>query len=98
MAYNLKILPSAEFDIDEAIQYYSKISESVLENFNTRLDEALLRIETNPFFQKRFKNIHALPLKKFSYIIFFEIFEEIKTVYILSVFCTHQNPKNIPKI
>lgn len=96
MAYNLKILPSAENDIEEATKYYSEISDSVFEHFNDRLDEAFLRIETNPFFQKRFKNIRALPLKKFPYIIFFEIFEEIKKVYIISVFCTHQNPEKYP--
>lgn len=96
MAYNLKILPSAENDIDEATKCYSEILDSVFEHFNDRLDEAFLRIETNPFFQKRFKNIRALPLKKFPYIIFFEIFEEIKKVYIISVFCTHQNPEKYP--
>ena len=96
MAFELKILPSAEFDIDEATKFYSEISFSVLEHFNDRLDKAFLRLEINPFFQKRYRNVRGLPLIKFPYIVFFEVLEETKTVYIISVFCTEQDPKKYP--
>ena len=94
MAFKLKFLPTAEFNIEEATDFYAEISLRVLKNFNKKLDEAFLRIENNTFFQRKYKNVRALPLKKFPYIIFYEIDDEI--IYILSVFCTHQNPQKYP--
>ncbi|MBD3904266.1 type II toxin-antitoxin system RelE/ParE family toxin [Chryseobacterium sp. Ch-15] len=96
MDFSFKFLPIAEENIEDAIDYYATISLTVLKNFNKQLDFSISRIVTNPYFQKRFKNVRALPIKKFPYIIFYEVNEEEKMIYILSVFCTHQNPEKYP--
>lgn len=96
MDFNYKFLPTAEKDIEEATKYYADISVKVLKNFNKQLDLAIDRIITNPYFQKRHRNVRALTVKKFPYIIFYEISEDEKMIYILSVFCTHQNPEKYP--
>ncbi|WP_175443619.1 hypothetical protein [Chryseobacterium taeanense] len=52
-------MPTAEKDIEEAIDYYADISVRVLKNFNKQLDLAIDRIITNPYFQKRHRNVRA---------------------------------------
>ncbi|WP_449389015.1 type II toxin-antitoxin system RelE/ParE family toxin [Chryseobacterium lineare] len=96
MDFNFKFLPIAEENIEEATDYYAKISLKVLKDFNKQLDLSISRIITNPYFQKRFKSVRAFPVKKFPYIIFYEVNENEKMIYILSVFCTHQTPEKYP--
>lgn len=96
MAYKLTVLPDALNEIADATAYYFNISEKVALKFNKRLDEGFDKLELNPNFQKRYRNVRMLPVKKFPYIIIFEINEEAKEVLILSVFCTHQNPEKYP--
>ena len=96
MAFNLKFLPTAENNIEEATDYYANISSKVFNHFNKSLDKALLRIESNPFFQKKYGNVRSLPVKNFPYIIFYEVDEDEGIIYILSVFCTHQNLEKYP--
>lgn len=96
MDYDMKFLLSAELDIENATDYYANISVRVLKSFNRRLDEALLKISINPFFQRKYGDVRFLTLKKFPYIVLYEVDEEIKTIYILSVFNTNQNPEKYP--
>lgn len=96
MEFSFKFLPIAEENIEDATAYYAEISMKVLKSFNKQLDLSISRILINPFFQKRYKNVRAFPLKKFPYIIFYEVDENEKMIYILSVFCTHQNPVKYP--
>lgn len=96
MDFSFKFLPNAEENIEDATDYYAGISMKVLRNFNRQLDLSINRILINPYFQKRYKDVRAFPLKKFPYIIFYEVDEEEKMIYILSVFCTHQNPEKYP--
>lgn len=96
MEFSFKFLPIAEENIADATDYYAGISMKVLKSFNKQLDLSISRILINPYFQKRYKDVRALPLRKFPYIIFYEVNEEEKIIYILSVFCTHQNPEKHP--
>lgn len=96
MAFNLKFLPTAENNIEEATDYYANISSRVFNHFNESLDQTLLRIELNPFFQKKYGNVRSLRVKNFPYIIFYEVDENEEIIYVLSVFCTHQNPEKYP--
>ncbi|ALR32291.1 MULTISPECIES: type II toxin-antitoxin system RelE/ParE family toxin [Chryseobacterium] len=96
MDFNFKFLPLAEENIEEATDYYASISLKVLKNFNNQFDASINKIINNPYFQKRFKQVRALPVKKFPYIIFYEVDDKEKIIYILSVFCTHQNPEKYP--
>lgn len=52
MAFELKFLPTAENNSEEATEYYSNISFEVLKHFNDNLDKAFLRIEFSPYFSK----------------------------------------------
>lgn len=96
MAFDFRFSSLADKNIEDATDYYAQISVKILKNFNKQLDFSISRIITNPYFQKRFKSVRAFPVKKFPYIIFYEVSEEEKMIYILSVFCTHQNPEKYP--
>lgn len=96
MSYNLVILDKAQEEINEAYEYYLEISFSVMNSFDKQLEKVYQSLEINPFFQFRYKKLRALPFKSFPYMVFFDIDEEEKTVYIYSVFNTNQNPEKYP--
>ncbi|AGC75205.1 ParE-like toxin of type II ParDE toxin-antitoxin system [Nonlabens dokdonensis] len=92
MGFKLTISPLANLDLANAYKYYSEISIKILEDFDTEIEIAYQLLETNPFFQVRYKNVRGLPLKKFPFIIFYTLDEKSQTVEIRSVFNTHQDP------
>lgn len=96
MSYNLVILDSAQEELGKAYQYYAEISTSVLQSFDYQLEQVYQSLETNPFYQFRYKDLRAIPFKSFPYMLFFSIDKQEKTVYIYSVFNTHQNPDKYP--
>lgn len=98
MVYEIAILPRAVDEIAEAFDYYESISKSVLKAFYNELNQVYESLELNPFYQIRYKNLRAVPLKKFPYLVFFDIDTEIKKVYIYSVFNTYLNPEKYPNI
>lgn len=73
MDFDFRFSSLAEKNIENATDYYAHISVKVLKNFNKQLDFSISRIITNPYFQKRFKSVRAFPIKKFPYIIFYEV-------------------------
>ena len=96
MAFQLKIEPQALDEVNEAFEYYSKISVIIGEKFNKALNNALDTLEINPFFQIKYKTIRSLPLTAFPYIILYAIKEN--TILIYSVFHTAQNPGKYPNV
>jgi len=96
MAYKIKILDRAQEEINDAYLYYSKFSFSALKHFNDELDEVYSRLEQNPKFQIRYKNLRALPFKSLPFLVFFSIDEAEKIVKIYSILNTYQNPKKYP--
>lgn len=61
MVFNFKFLSIAEENIEEATEYYANISLKVLKSFNKQLDLSISRIVTNPYFQKKYRDIKAFP-------------------------------------
>jgi len=96
MAFEIFHYPEANEDILEAVNYYKTISKSTALNFKQQLAKAYDQLERNPFFQIRYDDVRVLPLKKFPYIILFHRDKIQKFMYVISVFCTHQNPEKYP--
>ena len=65
--------------------------------FYKTLEDHIEIIAKAPFFQVRYKDYHALPIRKFPFILLYFINEETKTVFIMSVFNTFLNPRKYPK-
>jgi mRNA-degrading endonuclease RelE of RelBE toxin-antitoxin system len=95
MAFKLIIEPEAQKEIDKAFDYYKSVSDdmNVLINLYDEIENAYVTLKTNPFFQIRSKHYRALPLKKYPYLIFFEVLEKERIVKVLSFFNTPQDHK-----
>ncbi|MGE8340682.1 MAG: type II toxin-antitoxin system RelE/ParE family toxin [Flavobacterium sp.] len=96
MIFEVVIEPRALVDIQDAIDYYESKQIGLGEYFYQVIDEHLDTISRNPFFEIRYKDYRGLPTKKFPFIIFYFLDEEIKKVFVLSVFNTSLNPSKYP--
>lgn len=96
MVFKIKILKIAEFEIDESIEFYEGKRKGLGKQFFIYLKSYYTILKTNPeLFQiKKEPFFRELPLKKFPFIIVFEIFND--EVFIHSVFHTSRNPLNKP--
>ncbi len=97
MIFKIIFTPDAEQDIQNASDYYfTRVSQKVGQLFFEDLRSSLDSIEHNPYYQKRIKNFRTLPLKRFPYILFFELIEERALVRVVALFNTYQTPEKYP--
>src|SRR5690606_9496321 len=75
MAYRIIVSPRAQKEIENAIDYYVLYSANAPANFITKLKEAYSTLETNPFFEIRYKNVRILKIKKFPHSLYFVLNE-----------------------
>ena len=95
MDFKIKVLPRAKFEIDEALVWYAfrnlELRNELLNEINLIFEYLLL----DPFiFKKTKKNYRQAPLKRFPYLIIYQIIEN--KILIQSIFNTHQNPSKKP--
>ena len=98
MAYNIIVSPRAQQEIEDAIDYYSLHSADAPSIFISSLRDAYRVLSQNPFYRIRYKNIRAVKLSKFPYVLYFIINEKLNTVRVLSCFHSKRNPENRPRI
>ena len=96
MAFKINISATATRNIDNAVEYYKNVYPSSAKNFKKKLLEGFNVLKNNPYFLVKYGEVRAFPVKKFPYLLLFDIDEKDKIVNILSVFCTHQNPEKYP--
>jgi plasmid stabilization system protein ParE len=93
MAFRILITSTAIQDLDEAYEWYNQKSEGLESKFALDLQESFQKIAIYPeAFAKRYKNVRGKLLKKFPYLVMYEIDYELNVVRILRVFNTYQNP------
>jgi addiction module RelE/StbE family toxin len=97
MSFTVVIEKKALKDVQKAIDYYDEQITGLGEKFNTTINKHISIIANNPFYQLRYKDYRALPIKKFPYLILFYIHENFNTVYITAIFHTKQNTNKLPK-
>lgn len=97
MNYNVKLVADAKNDFAEAHTYYLKISPKVAASFSIEVKSAIEHLEINPFYEIRAQNFRSIPLKKFPYLIFFDVDETRKEVKIVAIFNTNQSTEKYPK-
>ncbi|MBX3255561.1 MAG: type II toxin-antitoxin system RelE/ParE family toxin [Chitinophagaceae bacterium] len=96
MAYKIIVSPRVQKEIENAIDYYALYSVDAPLNFITALKEAYATLETNPFYRIRYKNIRAVRIRKFPYLLYFIISDDNNTVRVLSCFHNKRNPNKRP--
>ena len=97
MSFAVVIEKRALKDAQKAIDYYDEQLIGLGEKFNITINKHISTLANNPFYQLRYKDYRALPIKKFPYLILFYIDETYDTIYIVAVFHTKQNTNKLPK-
>ncbi|NCO64441.1 MAG: hypothetical protein COZ75_09800 [Flavobacteriaceae bacterium CG_4_8_14_3_um_filter_34_10] len=97
MVFKVQVLLQAQREIDEAIAYYEEISPSIPKKFIEELSSTYHTLSKNPYYQKRYLNFRGLPLKRFPFILFFDLNETQQIIKIISCFHSSKNPTNYPK-
>ncbi|TNF25448.1 MAG: type II toxin-antitoxin system RelE/ParE family toxin [Bacteroidetes bacterium] len=92
--FEVIITPIALGDVQDAVDYYDEQSVGLGEKFEAELNEFLIALEHNPFFQNRYETVRCLPLKKFPFMVHFSILEEKQLVVVHAVFHTSLNPES----
>ena len=97
MSFKIIVLDDAQLDIEQAYLFYKKhVSVSIAQLFKKDLQNAYKSLKVNPFYQFRDDKYRAMPLKKFPYLVFFDIEETSKEVKVIAVFNTNQNQEKYP--
>jgi toxin ParE1/3/4 len=96
MSFTVVIEKRALKDVQKAIDYYDEQQVGLGKKFKNDLDKHITAISKNPFYQLRYKDYRALPIKKFPYLILFYIHENSNTVFITAVFHSKQNTNKLP--
>jgi plasmid stabilization system protein ParE len=86
------ILPFAELDIRDSVNYYANKEEDLEKKYLKVINHAFLLISENPLSFPIVKHkIRKLAIKDFPFNIYY-VFEK-ETIYILAVFHTKRSPK-----
>ena len=96
MIFNIEISKLAYFELDEAVAFYESRKKGLGKEFMAYLKGYISILKTHPeLFPIKRKNIfRELPLKKFPFVIIYEIIENDVIIY--SFFHTSRNPNNKP--
>ena len=96
MVFKIVVSKLAESEIDESVQFYESRKTGLGKQFLVYFKGYLKILKTNPelFPIKKVFFYRELPLKKFPFIIIYEVFQDEVIIY--SVFHTSRNPTNKP--
>jgi len=94
MVFSLKINTSALNDLQDAIDWYEGKQLGLGKRFLTDFENALSRIQKNPYIFKLEDNYRNALLDVFPYLVIYEL--NSSEIIILGVFNTHQNPTKKP--
>jgi len=90
----IKLHPKAEEDLQEALEYYSTIDETLKNKFINNLDKTFNKILNSPnLYPYETKTSQKILMDKFPYIIIYEQYENI--IMILAIFHTSRNPLSL---
>lgn len=96
--YKAIITPIAKGHIADAAYYYKTVaSAKVALNLKKEIKAAIATLKQNPFFEIKHNNYRAINLKKFPYLLFYQIVEPSNTIFILALFQAQQDSSKLPK-
>jgi hypothetical protein len=90
--FKIIIQEEASQDIRDGAEWYNEQQSGLGKRFKLEVKSQINLLKTSPFFRIRYDNIRCLPLKKFPFMIHFEVDEVKKIVTIRAVFNTSRNP------
>ncbi len=92
----IRLSPFAEQDIDSSVEWYNSKRDNLGNEFAIEASEMFERIKENSLqFPKEYKEMQKATIKRFPYIIFFVVSNDI--AFIIGIFNTNRNPQTIQK-
>lgn len=90
--FTVIIEDDAKIDIADSYDWYSRISDTISNNFLNEIKKCIGYLEINPLqFRLAYKDFRQVPLKKYPFVILYKL--DNTTVKIYRVFPTRKNPK-----
>ncbi len=86
--------PVAKTDIQEGIAYYNSKVKGLGRKFHIEVKAAFKIIIQNPYFQVRYNEVRCLPLKKFPYMVHYQIHPELNAITVYAVIHASLNPED----
>jgi hypothetical protein len=90
--YTVFVEDRAANDIQNAIDYYDNQLVGLGYKFEKAVDNEFIALAKNPFYQIRYNDIRCKPIKKFLYLIHFQINESEKFVNVFAIINTNKDP------
>ena len=95
MKYRFIHRPAVGYDIEDAFDYYHRISPRLARQFLKRIREAQNHISKYPeSFEVKYKEVRTVLLKQFPYHIHYLVDEKRKLIIILAVVHAYRKPKD----
>jgi toxin ParE1/3/4 len=91
------ILPAAQDDITDAIEFYKKINAALAKRFYKATKSTVNDLKNMPMFQIKYDQIRLRIIRKFPYTIHYTVDESTHTIYIYGVRYASSDPKTWPK-
>ena len=96
--FKIIIQPEAKLDFEMALNYYKTVANSkVAKNLNLEIKSAIKTLKSNPYYELRNNDYRAINLKKFPYLLFYQIVEQSDAIFILALFQANQDTEKYPK-
>jgi plasmid stabilization system protein ParE len=91
--YTIDITPTALADITEAVDYWNSKQTYLGYDFIDEVEKSFQSILLLPTgFSKRYKEVRGKLVKRFSYLILYQINDTHQTIEVLRIFNTYQQP------
>ena len=98
MAY--KILPFAETDLQESVDWYAMQQPGLDADFLTEIRKTIQHINQHPYayqvkYRRKGLEVRQAPVDGFPYVVAFFVDEPIKTLIVFAIWHTARNPKKL---
>ncbi|MCW5908884.1 MAG: hypothetical protein KIS94_13555 [Chitinophagales bacterium] len=91
MKYNIEISEAAYVELAEAMAWYETQQAGLGEELEADMDQALLILQRNPFYEVRYRNLRVFNLERFPFQIIYIVFNQ--TIRVISFFHAHRDPE-----
>ncbi len=90
--FKLLIYDRALNEIDQVEQYYEDQQPNLGIRFKKSVFDAFNSLQINPYYQIRYSTFRCLPLKKFPFMVHYELDEEKRVIFVYAVINTYLDP------
>jgi ParE toxin of type II toxin-antitoxin system, parDE len=94
MRFKIEFHPDFYFDIEQAVNWYNEQQKGLGDKFLLCVKKRVAELKNSALnFAIRYDDIHCLPLRKFPYMIHYNIDLERKSVKVIALFHTSRDPE-----